>query len=628
MKQNAEKKFLIKIFAYLRLPRTVVICGLLFAQSASATPDQKEVFDRNNATLYAIETEILIENLQAFAKLYGYVKFFHPSDEASSIDWERFAIHGVQYVKEARNRDELNRKLLNLFHPIAPTVQIYAAEEQPPPPHPLLTPADTTGLKLVAWQHRGVGYGNVDYYQSIRLNRPTEAGANPLFDEHPEAGEVAERFLGRDLAAQVPLALFSKDGETLRPGNAPPLTPLAEMLQAVPLDELTGANEALRYAGVVIAWNIFQHFYPYFDVVDVNWDDILQNTLRKASEDQVEEDFLNTLKWMVVQLNDGHGYARLYEINEYASLPFIIREIEGELMITSESIDVEGDTCPFRFGDRITSINGEPANQWFQQARNLLSGTPQWKTALALSELTFGLPEESFHFILSRPGHTVTCEVIRKYEYSPQPAGQLNPIERIREDIYYVDLSRASMEDIEEKVHMLAEAKGIIFDHRGYPNSNHGVLQYLSKDTLRSAHWQVPLQIYPDQMGLVAYDTSGRWTLEPKEPYFSGKIVYLINKNVISYGESVMGIVEHYELAEIVGETTAGTNGGVNSFTLPGGYNIWWTGMRVVKHDYSQHHLVGIEPTIPVERTVEGVRAGRDEYLEKALEIINESINH
>ena len=82
-----------------------------------------------------------------------------------------------------------------------------------------------------------------------------------------------------------------------------------------------------------------------------------------------------------------------------------------------------------------------------------------------------------------------------------------------------------------------------------------------------------------------------------------------------------MGIVEHYGLGEIVGQPTAGANGNVNPFTLPGAYRLAWTGMRVVKHDGSQHHLVGIRPTVPVRRTLEGVRAGRDEFLEEALEL-------
>ncbi len=83
-----------------------------------------------------------------------------------------------------------------------------------------------------------------------------------------------------------------------------------------------------------------------------------------------------------------------------------------------------------------------------------------------------------------------------------------------------------------------------------------------------------------------------------------------------------MGIIEHYQLAEIVGEPTAGTNGTVNSFTLPGNYQIRWTGMKVLKHDESQHHLIGIQPTVPVSRTLKGVSEGRDEVLEKALGLI------
>ena len=61
----------------------------------------------------------------------------------------------------------------------------------------------------------------------------------------------------------------------------------------------------------------------------------------------------------------------------------------------------------------------------------------------------------------------------------------------------------------------------------------------------------------------------------------------------------------------------------VNPFTLPGGYHVTWTGMRVEKHDGSQHHLVGTLPTVPVEPTVAAIREGRDEYLEAALKIIH-----
>ena len=46
--------------------------------------------------------------------------------------------------------------------------------------------------------------------------------------------------------------------------------------------------------------------------------------------------------------------------------------------------------------------------------------------------------------------------------------------------------------------------------------------------------------------------------------------------------------------------------------------------MKVLKHDGSQHHAVGVLPDVYVEKTIEGVKVGKDEYLEKAIEIILE----
>ena len=43
----------------------------------------------------------------------------------------------------------------------------------------------------------------------------------------------------------------------------------------------------------------------------------------------------------------------------------------------------------------------------------------------------------------------------------------------------------------------------------------------------------------------------------------------------------------------------------------------------MVKLDGSQHHLIGVRPTVSVKRTIQGVREGRDELLEKALEIVD-----
>lgn len=83
-----------------------------------------------------------------------------------------------------------------------------------------------------------------------------------------------------------------------------------------------------------------------------------------------------------------------------------------------------------------------------------------------------------------------------------------------------------------------------------------------------------------------------------------------------------MAIVDHFKLAMLVGEPTAGCNGNVNFVAMPGGGTLMWTGMRVTKHDGSQLYLRGYEPDHPVARTIEAIKAGRDEMVERAIAAI------
>jgi hypothetical protein len=47
--------------------------------------------------------------------------------------------------------------------------------------------------------------------------------------------------------------------------------------------------------------------------------------------------------------------------------------------------------------------------------------------------------------------------------------------------------------------------------------------------------------------------------------------------------------------------------------------------MKVLKHDGSQHHGIGIRPTVPASRTRKGVAEGKDEILLRAgLRLISE----
>jgi hypothetical protein len=719
-----------------------------------------------------------VQNLSAFARLYGYIRYFHPSDEAAALDWDAFAAYGTTRVKNSRSSEELRETLLELFSPVAPTVQIYEEGEEPPVAPPGLFPEDQTGLEVVAWQHLGVGFGSGNsIYRSVRLNRETRLGggsgnavvsrsldatellgkgirltgvgrsleaggrvqlwlrvdlegggmgffdnmmdrpvtdlewtemeirgevgedasrilfgalilggggavdhftlevqeedgwtpiplengdfedgdpenpegwsapsqgwtylsvqgdapsgarylevsqehttvSGPLFEQAPSLGEVVTRPLGAGLAVQLPLALPSRNGRTLGSPNSTLARALREGLAGVGLAGMTAEDEPLRLGDVVITWNVFQHFYPYHDVVDTGWDEVLETAMERALADRNRDDFQSTLQWMVAQLQDGHG--GVYGPSPdppLAGLPIAVDWIEDQVVVVASDVpDLLG------VGDVIDRLDGLPAAQVLEERARTFSGSPQWRRWRALNSFDFGERGTVAVVTLQRGARTLNITVPRDAVQRPSEARPEN-IEEIEPGVFYVNLDLVEIEAFRARVEDLAQAEGVVFDLRGYPNGNHMALTYLWDEHLQSAHWNVPQIIYPDRAGEPHFAES-RWNLPPSEPRFEGKIVFLTDGRAISYAESVMGIVEYYGLGEIVGQATAGANGNVNPFTLPGGWRITWTGMRVVKHDGSQHHMVGIQPTIPTERTLSGVREGRDELLERALEVI------
>jgi hypothetical protein len=199
-------------------------------------------------------------------------------------------------------------------------------------------------------------------------------------------------------------------------------------------------------------------------------------------------------------------------------------------------------------------------------------------------------------------------------------------VEELEPGIFYVDLDRITDEDFSRAIPSLSKATGIIFDMRGYPNHVEHFFEFfghLIDRPVWSPRIQTPVVTRPDHTDM-AFPGSGQWQAPPVQPYFTAKRVFLTDGRAISYAETILMIVEHYHLAEIVGEPTAGTDGTVNPFRVPGGYEITWTGQRVLKEDGAPLHGVGVIPTIPAPLTRSGIATSRDEALDRAITAVKE----
>jgi uncharacterized protein (TIGR03437 family) len=548
-----------------------------------------------------------LANLAAFAKVLGYVRHFHPSDQAAQVNWDVFAVQGVRAVESAATPQDLAGKLQALFGPIAPTVQIYTTGNAPVPPAEL-HPASLDGLSEVRWNNFGVGLGGSPTYHSERQSAPVSGGALPAAYQDPAQPYQAE--IGRGLSVSVPLTLYADAQGTLPHGSYQP-----------PTDVLVGAanDRATRLAGVMLAWNVFQHFYPYFDVVDTDWPGTLMQALGTAAIDTGLANYTRTLERLDAAAKDGHGAfsgtgAAIF------SVPLAWDWVENQLVVTWVAA---ANTQGVARGDRVLSIDGQSTEDAMAAWQPLIpAATPQWNLWNTVQRIGYcdsqtrqmQLEIEPY----ASPGSRRTVQFPCVAGAMPgEPRG--NTVQELEPGIFYLDLNRVTPQIWSQALPQLASAAGIIFDLRGYPQTLN-YLQNLSQTSLNSEQFYVPTPAKPDRAGLTFAPVG--WSLPPAQPFLNGRRVFLTDDRAISFAETVMGIVEYYKLAEIVGGRTAGTNGDINPFTVAGSFTMVWTDLKVLKQDGSQHHGVGIAPTIPTARTRQAIANGIDEVLAKGLEIV------
>lgn len=558
------------------------------------------------------------EKLVALARLYGVVRWFHPADSAQKIDWNRFAVHAAKRIRGARSVDDLDRTLETLFAPVS--VGLIVGGQLPE----LTSREAPAGTQLVAWRPLGLGSGSsvmgagkMRTYTSARTNRPAEIdrpSSQMLFEAPLRAGAHVELDLGRGLRARVPLVLTDAEA-TVGAGQQRLLDALQAELGALP-QTLEITDRDVRTADVIVAWSVFRHFYPYWPEVGVDWDRCLPSLFEAASAAGLRDAHRDVLRRLVAAVRDGHGSVREpRDGRERAWLPITARHLAGRLVVMASAVPEQ-----VRIGDLITAIDGQPAEMWFSEQKALTSGSPQWREDRAVFALTRGPGSSRVALQLERQPAALTVELTHTLH---EPIRELRPeqIAEIRPGVLYVDLVRTDWNALQPRLPELATAHAVIFDIRGYPtDAGSRLLPHLLRARDQDRWMHVPCIIEP--FGRVAAWRSFGWNLAPASPHLAGRIVFLTDARAISYGESVMGYVEAFRLGTIVGSATAGTNGNVNTFSVPSGMTITFTGMRVTRHDGSPFHLVGVQPDVPIEPTVAGIQAGRDEVLERALDVL------
>ena len=564
------------------------------------------------------------EQVVAFARLYGVVRYFYPGDAAQGIDWNRFAIAGITDARQAHGRADLQGKLSALFGPLGPGIDIVADTATFP-----ALPVETAKQPLVAWRYLGFPARDPAYGRErtsrktthpsvgITANPHDELGERALFDAPPTAGKAAEFPLGDGLKARVALTLTDAQARP-SPDRDSALAALKGRLAALPDSKSGITSSALREADIVVAWNVFRHFYPYWDVIHVDWDDALPRALADADKADSRASQKRVLQRLLAPLEDAHGTVIDATVKKSASLPITLEPVEHQWVVIATTVPDQA-----RVGDVVTSIDGITMPQVRERAEALASGQPSTLPWKALQGLQRGPEPESHAFGLTHAdGSTSTVSLAYTGPMRP-PTARLASIAELKPGTWYVDLARTDLALFSANLAQLASAHTVIYDMRGYPKDPKVDIVLLAHllDHAENAKWMhIPRYVGP--FGELAGYTDEGWNIQPAIPHFTSRTIFLVNGGTMSQAESIMGYVQDEKLGTIVGATTAGVNGDITSFSVPLGFRVVFTGMKVTHHDgVSRYHALGTTPDVAVSPTIAGIRAGRDEVLEAALKL-------
>lgn len=194
----------------------------------------------------------------------------------------------------------------------------------------------------------------------------------------------------------------------------------------------------------------------------------------------------------------------------------------------------------------------------------------------------------------------------------------------------YADLSYLTPADVPAMFETFADTDAIVVDMRGYPNGTAWTIApYLDQHPgpTPAASFLQPLVsqgLYGPEHGNNRKRFVQALPERDVDPY-TGRTVMLIDDRAISQAEHTGLFFHAANGTTFVGSPTAGANGDVTAVRLPDGLVVMFTGQAVVPLDRAPLQRVGLQPDLPVEPTIAGVRAGKDEVLEAALVWLEEA---
>lgn len=393
-------------------------------------------------------------------------------------------------------------------------------------------------------------------------------------------------------------------------------------------EDLTMPDAGFRILALYRYWGMVEYYFPYRYATNNSWSDQIRISLPYFIAADSPLEYQQALQRLIVSVGDSH--ARLFTesetltefLGEY-SVPLHLCCIDGNWVVDGYTHS-SGEESSVRVGDVVLSCDGELLSDIVERLRPYSSGSNEQSMFHIMGRYLLRVDSDSVQLVMSRGDQTmdVTMTAVPAEEvdrsYSEVPAVGETSYTITDENVGYVHLGTLMRSDVPGMKEAFREISGLVLDLRSYPCDFpiYEVASYIVPEStpfviFSKCDFSNPGTFYWNKPTLAGGDDSEMYT---------GRVALIVDEGTQSSGEFHAMAWRVAPETMVFGHATAGADGNVVSFYLPGGMYSRFTGLGVYNPDSSETQRVGIIPDVPMSPTIPGLQAGRDELLEAAVE--------
>ncbi len=381
-------------------------------------------------------------------------------------------------------------------------------------------------------------------------------------------------------------------------------------------------------------WGVFEHFFPYRDLMDRDWWEVLKETIPKMQRAADALEYHRAVAEMTHHVHDSHlsrpSSPALGRAEGRFGPRIALRIVEGQPVAVYAAEDTG-----VLIGDVLRKIDGRDVPAMMQEQSRLISAsTPQALHRTLASRLLRGPQDSTAKLQLEGAHGKLRIVEVRRdtmwYRANRPPSNTGPPVRVLDGNIGYVDLSILPIGKVDAMFDGLLETSAIIFDARrgGAGRMNRAIPPRLLEpekagqlnNHIRIPGFQGTSSLYSNSIHVEFVSRSRLSAADPNR--YKGKTVLLVDERAQSAREGLANAFRVANGTTLIGAPTTGANGDTTNFVIPGGIAIKFTGVGWRYANGQQQQRVGVIPDIHVEPTIAGIRAGRDEVFERALEYL------